>query len=232
MKLIVEGLQIGDINIEGASNNTQPFAQELVFGLCYITGSVTFKNLMTANLSNSKMTANILYENVYISEINGTPGQLTDGNVTVRYDASKKKPNSDGDDGCNVIFDNTVVGTFNVERVGSSGYSYLQSRKGSRSAYPGASNVIGVGGELVVYDSTIRGDITNNGDIKMMDGTVFGSIVNNGTVTLSGGSYATENWTGNAPTLDQKSCYVKNDSNVPGDTLKDALNYIMSKLPT
>jgi len=230
-RLMVEGVSIGgDVIIEGASDNTSAFSNELVFASCCL-GNVTFKNVVCGVISNCKSGGTFTFENVPCGEVHGTPGHSPGSSVSVIYDSSHNKPNSMYGDYTYVMFDNAIVGYFDVSRIGDFGASTLQLRKGTRSGNPAATSTVGPGATLSIFDATIRGSVINNGNMIFTDGSVAGDVINNGAATLGGGSFISGAWTGNPPTLDQRSCFVKNDSNVPGLTIKDALDYVMTKLP-
>jgi len=165
--LTVTGVKItGDIDIEGASNNTNAFATDLNFKDCIINGNVTFKNVKCGGFTHSKIAGNATWENAF-GWIDGEPGLM--GNLTVTYNSAHNKPS--GYDKCYVIISNTIVlGNFTITSDVSN-KATLQIRNGARVGSSSSNHTVGNNAVLINYGgNVIRGTITNNGTINNTGG--------------------------------------------------------------
>lgn len=208
--LCLVGLNIGDVEITGASNGTTAFANDLNFKSCDITTSYSIKNVTVLTNHNCKIDCSILLENIpTVASIVSNPGQGPGFTTTVRFNAGTNRPSGSAE--TYAIIDNAVTGNFVLERLGGSGSCTLQVRKGARLGHGGSTHTVGADCSLLGYGGTIRGNLQNNGSATLKNTIVTGTV------------------SGNSPTYTNPASQFNNDSSVTGTTVKDALNNLTEK---
>lgn len=201
--LIISNMLIsGNVTIEGESDGTSAFGNDLSFTDCYIGGTASFKNFSCGGLNRTKANGAVLFQNGF-GWIEDNPGQNPGATLTVQWDDTAKKPS--GATNCYVILGNTLAGVTTIQRLGSTGSATVQARNGVRFAYPGSTLTVGANTTLLCYSGA----------------AIRSNVVNNGSIVLGGGSYIIGTLTGNTPTLDQKSVYNGFD---PSGTGLSAIN--------
>ena len=170
--LFIEGMFFtGDVNLVGASNNTDFMSSNGVIRHCVALGNVIVKNATNIELADDQLDANLTIENVFAGVMSGGDGQAPGSIATVVTNGAHNGPN--GWDGITrFTFEKTIAG---ADFTCDSG-SFCQFREGARAGYPGGS--ITVNGTLFAYNSFVRSDLTisSSGTLLLNDAMYGGSL--------------------------------------------------------
>jgi hypothetical protein len=174
--LIIQNIQIPDIEVVGAVNQSLSFEKGVCFWSCTL-GNVVLRNLVTAEIADCQVIGDIILENINnLVSIIGNPGQFIAHKLEIHYDSTKPRPM--GEARTVVALDNTITGTLHTYAIG--GKTYVQLRKGARVGPSNGKHHIGVDTAVDACDAYFRGDIRNEGVFKLKGGSaVSGKISGN-----------------------------------------------------